>query len=61
MNEFIELVSRMRSTQKAYFAERKKGNNVVAILDQSKKLEKEVDEWLKKNEEEKAGKQEKLF
>lgn len=45
MNEFEKLVYEMRSAQKEYFRTRSKD-----VLQQSKQLEKRVDEYLKEKE-----------
>ena len=42
MRQFVQLVGDMRAAQKRYFKER-----TQSALYESKRLEKEVDEWLK--------------
>jgi len=48
--EFYDLVSRMRSAQKEYFRTRD-----ANVLNESKRLEKEVDNAIKEHEEDKLG------
>lgn len=61
MNEFIDLVARMRNAQSAFFRARKSGNDTQAsmALIESKKLERQVDDFVEKFKAEKQ--QPKLF
>lgn len=60
MSTFIGLVKAMRTAQKAYFAE-KDYYKKVPLLEESKRLEREVDKALKEWERQQNDKQAKLF
>jgi len=61
MEDFIKLVKKMRETQKGYFTARKRNDVLMSsiLLTDSKSLERQVDGFIEKYEQEKI--QPKLF
>jgi len=61
MEDFIKLVKKMRETQKNYFTARKRNDSLMTgiLITDSKSLERQVDAFIEKYEQEKT--QPKLF